>query len=89
MWDVNDVIVFLGDSARACRPTAMGPCSINDVSFALHRVFFSDQACLTNLCPVAKAVQGRVTRWGLINLKSGNQSLCWIASKYSETLKAE
>jgi hypothetical protein len=56
------MIVFSGDSSRADRPTALGPCSINDMSFALHRVFFSDQANLTNLCPVAKAVRVRATQ---------------------------
>jgi hypothetical protein len=58
------------------------------MSFALHRVFFSDQANLTNFYPVAKAVRGAGDPMGLINLKFGNQSLCRVTSKNSETLKA-
>jgi hypothetical protein len=42
------VIISLGDGARARRPTTLGPCSINEMSFALHRVFFSDQVNLIN-----------------------------------------
>ena len=82
------MIVFWGDSSRADRPTALGPCSINDMSFALHRVFFSDQANLTNFVSRRKSGPGAGDPMGHINLKFGNQSLCRVTSKNSETLKA-
>jgi hypothetical protein len=82
------VIVSLGDNTRACRPTALGPCSINDMSFALHRVFISDQANLTNFLSRRKSGPGAGDPMGLINLKFGYQSLCRVTSKNSETLKA-
>jgi len=54
------------------------------MSFALHRVFFSNQANLTNLCPVAKAVRGRVSQ-GILSICSSGTGR--YAGSHRKTVK--